>query len=626
MIWGQQQVIDSLQKRLSEASDEEQAFLLNRLSFENILVGNLEEAQSFALKAKEKAIATNNLNEEGISYKHTGIILNYLSKISEAQTDYQKAIEIFKQTENFHQLIKVYHNLSNLYLGQGKFSKVFEYLSVAESISREHEIISVPLMGSLSNFYQLTGDFEKSLHYALESLKYAELENDLEGVAYAYNSLGKIYLHNNEIEKAEESYLKSSEIYRELERNLQVAILYNNLGSIYGKQGEFENALEYCYQSLEIKKELHYNEGILFSYLAIGDLYAKMNEKEKAFNYYRDGIELAKETSTDHLLSQFQSKEGVMHFYQKDYEKAEQDLLESNSIAINNNSLELVSNNYYFLSKIDSVRGDFKGALTNFQKYMSVKDSLYNKVKIQQMEEMQIRFETVEKEKEIAQLESEKQMALKERNFERLYKNVAFLGILIFIVLLILLNNRFKIKKKYFEQETELNKSREDELKNKAQISELQTEKLQSDLHLKNRELSTAALAATHKNDILSEIQIKISEVEENSKIENKSSLQYIKRLIKENLNMDKDWESFKLHFESVHPDFYYKLKSACPELSNNDLKHCTYIKVNLSSKEIARIMNISPKSVQMSRYRLKKKFQLSPDQDLFEFIDKELG
>ena len=231
-----------------------------------------------------------------------------------------------------------------------------------------------------------------------------------------------------------------------------------------------------------------------------------------------------------------------------------------------------------------------------------------------------------EKEKEIAQLESEKQMALKERNFERLYKNVAFLGVLIFIALLILLTNRFKIKKKVFKQELELNKSREEELKNQAKISELQKEKLQSDLHLKNRELSTAALAATQKNDVLSEIQMKIVEVEENSKIENKSSLQYIKRLIKENLNMDKDWESFKLHFESVHPDFYYKLKSVCPELSNNDLKHCTYIKVNLSSKEIARIMNIYPKSVQMSRYRLKKKFNLSPEQDLFEFIDKELG
>ena len=96
----------------------------------------------------------------------------------------------------------MYHNLSNLYLSQGNFSKVFEYLSMAESISNEHHIISVPLMGSLSNFYQLTGDFEKSLHYALESLQYAEIENDLEGIAYAYNSLGKIYLHNNEIEKA----------------------------------------------------------------------------------------------------------------------------------------------------------------------------------------------------------------------------------------------------------------------------------------------------------------------------------------------------------------------------------------------------------------------------------------
>lgn len=505
----------------------------------------------------------------------------------------------------------------------GDLPKVLEYLILAENISKEHNIISVTLLGSLSNFYQITGDFEKSLFYSLESLRYAEEQNDKEGAVYSYNTLARIYLHKEDIAKAEESYLKSVEIYQELEQSFQVSSLYNNLGSLYGKTGDFKKALEFCKKSLEIKQKLQYTEGIIFSYLSIGDLYFLIDDKEKAFSNYQKGIDLAIEAGSDHLLSQLQNKLGVLQYYQGKYNIAYQNFEKSNQIAYSNNSLEVISDNLLYLSKIDSIKGDYKEALGHFQEHKIVDDSIFNQAKIRSIDEMQIRFETAEKEKDIAELEADKQLAIKERDYERLFKNMAFIGILVFIVVLILLANRMKMRRKYFEQEVELNRSREEELKNKALLIELQKEKLQSEISLKNRELTSSALATTQKNEILSEIEERVNELEQKSKIENKGDIKYIKRLIKENLNIEKDWEAFKLHFEGVHPDFYNRLKAAHPQLSQNDMKHCTYIKVNLSSKEIARLMNISPKSVQMSRYRLKKKFNLSPDDDLFEFIDR---
>ena len=311
-----------------------------------------------------------------------------------------------------------------------------------------------------------------------------------------------------------------------------------------------------------------------------------------------------------------------------------------------------VASNYLFLSKIDSARGNFQEAYQHFRSYSSTNESIYNQAKSRQIEEMNARFETEKKEQEINLLQEklslEKKrsiLAEREEGVQRILKNVAIAGVLVIIVILILIFNRMRIRKKLYEQREELisarqkettlalaneklekeqlidrQKLKEEALKSEARISQIEAEKLKAELDHKNRELSSAALAAMQKNDLLAEIDKKVKELEKAATTD--QDLRSIKHLVGENLNLNRDWENFRVHFESVHPDFYKKLSAQFSDLSQNDLKHCTYIKVKLSSKEIARIMNISPKSVQMSRYRLKKKFNLGPDQDLFEFIE----
>lgn len=626
LLFGQQSVIDSLKVEIENLSGNQKAEVLNKISFQYILLRSIDSASKYSHAAKEYAIQINNKQEEALALKHHGIIHYFQNDFDSALIEYEKSADIFEISKNYDDLIKVLHNISNLYLAKGELPKVLEYLLMSEKYAKANNILSVPLLGSLSNFYQITGDFEKSLHYSLESLKYAEEQGDIEGIAYAYNTLARIYLHNNNLEKAKECYLKSLEQYQKLEQEFHVSSVYNNLGSLYGQLGDYVTALDYCKKSLEIKKNLQYKEGIIFSYLSIGDLYMSLNSFDEASKNYQMGIDLADEKGFDHLLSQLQNRLGILQFHLNKYHVAQQNFIKSNQIALSNNSLEIIRDNLLYLSKIDSIKGNFKSAFIKYQNYKAVNDSIFNQAKIRSIDEMQIRFETVEKEKEIAQLEVDKQLAIKERDFERLFKNMAFIGILVIIVVLILLANRMKMRKKFFEQQAELNKTREEELKNKAMLSELQTEKLQSELHFKNRELTSSALATTQKNEILSQIEERVNELEEKSKPENKDDINYIKRLIKENLNVEKDWEAFKFHFEGVHPDFYNHLKEVHPQLSQNDLKHISYIKVNLSSKEIARIMNISPKSVQMSRYRLKKKFNLGPEDDLSEYIDKKLA
>jgi len=652
---GQQAIVDSLKKELKKSTPTEKPHLLNELAFNFLLIGVLEESLHFAREAKKEAKAHKQSEEEGRALKNIGNVHYYSNQIDKAFEQYYASIDIFKQHEHHEQLIMVYNNLSNLHLQQGDFSKTHEVLSLAAQHAEQHQIINIPLLGALSNFYQLIGSYEKSLEYTLQTLKQAELKKDKEGIALAYNTLAIIYIHDKQLNKGEEAYLSAIKLFKELEQNNHVASTYNNLGSLYSKMAIYDKALEYCNKALELKTKLQHTEGILFSFLAIGDLHSEMKNYALALEFYNNGIALATTSNTSHLLSIFQNKLGILYTRTNKLEAAFQNLMASNKVAIENNSLEYMRSNYQYLAKIDSAKSNYKSALFFHQQFKAVENTLYNQEKNKQLKEIQIRFETEKKDEQIELLnnnlglEKEKSNLIeKEKEAQRLLKNIAIFATLIAIGLLTLLLNRMKIRKRYFEQREELitaqekeatllldnerlakkqllieQELRETELKREANFNRTRAEKLNLELQHKNRELSSMALATSQKNNLLTAIDKKVKEIEKETSPKIKKELRTIKNLIKDNLTLEEDWTDFKLHFESIHPDFYHKLLSLHSGLSQNDQKLCAYIRINLSSKEIARIMNISPKSVQMSRYRLKKKFKLLPNEDLIQFIEK---
>jgi DNA-binding CsgD family transcriptional regulator len=97
--------------------------------------------------------------------------------------------------------------------------------------------------------------------------------------------------------------------------------------------------------------------------------------------------------------------------------------------------------------------------------------------------------------------------------------------------------------------------------------------------------------------------------------------LKKIINIIKDENNIDKQWEQFTIHFDNVHSDFHAALKRKYPSLSSNELKLSAYLRMNLSTKEIAQLMNISVRGVEISRYRLSKKLQVGSEISLHDFL-----
>ena len=109
--------------------------------------------------------------------------------------------------------------------------------------------------------------------------------------------------------------------------------------------------------------------------------------------------------------------------------------------------------------------------------------------------------------------------------------------------------------------------------------------------------------------------------VKETNNKETASDIKKVIRLLNEAKKLDNDWEQFAVHFDLVHANFLSNLKEKYLNLSPNDLKLCAYLKLNLSSKEIAQLLNITSRAVEVGRYRLRKKLNLKPEVNLFNFL-----
>lgn len=101
-----------------------------------------------------------------------------------------------------------------------------------------------------------------------------------------------------------------------------------------------------------------------------------------------------------------------------------------------------------------------------------------------------------------------------------------------------------------------------------------------------------------------------------------KSEILSVKKLLKEDAQMEDDWHQFSKHFDQVHNDFISKMRHQYPKLTASDLKLCAYLKMDLSTKEIATLLNISKRGVETGRYRLRRKLEINGNTDLRDFMN----
>ncbi|MBB1286759.1 transcriptional regulator [Flavisolibacter sp. BT320] len=158
--------------------------------------------------------------------------------------------------------------------------------------------------------------------------------------------------------------------------------------------------------------------------------------------------------------------------------------------------------------------------------------------------------------------------------------------------------------------------------KSEKEIVKLKNDKLESQIEFKNSELASTAMHLVKKGELLTRIKDELQHLDKAQVNEAElHSLKKIIRIISEEEKNNEDWEQFARHFNQVHDNFLILLKERYPNLTAHELKLCAYLRMNLSTKEIAQLVNISVRGVEISRYRLRKKLGIATEVNLYQFF-----
>lgn len=210
------------------------------------------------------------------------------------------------------------------------------------------------------------------------------------------------------------------------------------------------------------------------------------------------------------------------------------------------------------------------------------------------------------------------------------YKSKSALLIYFLLVLLIVIVSFFLHKRKIKRQQTLLKQKYKEEqkrlldeksLENEKEIIKLKNESLKNEIKLKSKQLANTAMALVKKNEIL--LILKKELLLHKNSFENQYAFKKLIKQIDNSIEHEDEWEVFEYNFNQVHDEFFNQLKSQYPNLTHKDLKICAYLKMNLTTKEIAPLMNISVRGVETHRYRLKRKLDLNKNESLITFLQK---
>lgn len=329
----------------------------------------------------------------------------------------QQALELSRKLKYGKGEARSNLNLGNINFVLGDYQKSLNHYLAAEKFYSEKgdkKGIANCLL-AVGNIYMAQQNYDKALEYQLKSLKIREELNDKAGMGGSYLNLGNIYYETKQYDKALDYHERSLKIKEELGDKKGMSSSYGNLGNVYYELGKYEEALKYQQLAMGIRHALGNKSGLSGSYINIGKVYEKMGQLDKAIKSYQSGIETAREI---------------------DYKDA-------------------IKSAYGALAAAYEQKGDISKAYEAYKHYSELKDSLLNETNSRTMNELNAKFESEKREKEIALLTKDKEISLLEiqKKEEALKKQrvvvfCSIAGLLLILLFSYVLYNRYQLKKK----------------------------------------------------------------------------------------------------------------------------------------------------------------------------------
>ncbi len=457
----------------------------------------------------------------------------------------------------------------------------FRFMLKLATEEKEEKMVTKALLG-LGSIYTIQSNYELATSHFLQALQAIESYSDELQRAAVLNNLSEVYFRMNRYSESITSLHKAKSIWQKHHYQQQVSKALNNLAIIYKHINKKDSAMLAYEKALTIKEKLADSIGMANVLNNIGVLLLSKSEFNAARSYFERSFELIEKAGFPAREAMVLSNIGKSSLYLGDLKQAEKHLMASLEvcITIDNKSVEL--DNYLSLAKVFLALGKPKLGIHYDKKYKALADSLDNSEVKRKVLELEAKYELEKKEK-LLLLKTKENEILRQRII--LYLVAFFLGVIILLVRNSYRSGLAKIK-----------------------------------LDTKNRELAQMALQVNQQSTLLSNVKSQIIHMLTEEK-DPEIQASRIEKALDSQVNESEVWDSLRFHFEQVHPKFFQRLNLKYDALTQYDLKFCAFIRINLENKEIARLLNITLKGVHQTRWRLKKKLDLSKNNDLDQFI-----
>lgn len=541
-----------------------------------------------------------------------------------------KAAELYLAAESFTEAAKTYTIRGQWYVEQKNYSLAQDLFSksleLRQSASDTTGIINNLI--NIGNLYYIEGRPDDASDYFYRALRMANDLNNNNLTGIALMNLSNVLVQQKNYDKAVEYLTQSLDYHRKDNNRKEEANVLHNIGIIYLETGDYQKAREFFEQSLAIKEDLKTDPaGMIKIYNNLGLIAKEENNPALAESYYSATLRISRQVGDKAGEAVALNNLGSLKLMQNDPEALPL-LLQSLESAQKIGLKKLVLANYDNLQKHYSAEGKWKEAFEFSMKYRALSDSIFNEESAEKIIELQTLYDTEMKEKENEILRDKQRIQLLRNRLLTMIAVVLAIIATSFFIMFRLKRQSLSKSRELFIKESEISqmklKASEERNRNLEEtlFAEEEIRKLQAkSLDQKKNELVSATMLIANKNEVFEQLKKLAEEIKRADDGPGSEKAREIITEIDRQTDMEKQWEQFRIRFESVHRSFFDKLRKADGGLTQNDLQLCAYLKLNLTTKEIARLMNISPESVNTSRYRLRKKLNLNNNITIDEFI-----
>lgn len=410
--------IDSLRLQLNNAKGIEKVNILIDISKYYWDV-NPDSSVIYAEKSLKEAKADGSDDAIGDAYNALGNAYSSKYQNETALNYYLKSLEFrelngnpLKIGNSYHNLGLVYRELKQFNLAVSSHTKAADYYEKA----KRYDLQSISY-NRIASLYNQINDKNKALEYAFKALNIVNENNIDELKANLYNLIGSLNRDLKNLELAEKYYTLA---FKEWEKSKNISGLstaYNNLGIILDEKGDLQKALEYYTKSLEFATQQRDSSGIATAYNNIGFLYARIKQFDKALMSYQKSYEISVKTNGVDAAHNTLNNIASTYLKQNNLEKASEALNKALRNIPNVVDQAYKQETYQLLSDLYSKKGDYRNAYHYKCIELAYADTLYTQQRLSSIAEMQARYETETKEKEIELLK--KDVELKELQFQK---------------------------------------------------------------------------------------------------------------------------------------------------------------------------------------------------------------